>query len=175
MKKFFLGVILFSLVSNYTNAQEIDNIELPNTIKEIRLHYPGVPTFGIYKPLNDKDLVGGKIGGTILPVMAAAVYLEYRHYFRPMNNSENVSKGSFLYAVKPFAAYFKSFYDTKESSGFGISGAFGYEWKTKSGFFFRPSIEPTILISSETDVLESSAYGTMFQSFLSTIAIGYKW
>ncbi|MBV7441910.1 hypothetical protein KRX57_10830 [Weeksellaceae bacterium TAE3-ERU29] len=175
MNRYFLHIILFLFISTTAKAQEINNVELPNTIKEIRLHYPGVPTFGVFKPLNEKDLVGGKIGGTILPVMTAAVYLEYRHYFSPMNNAKNVSKGSFLYAVKPFAVYFKSLFDPKESSGFGISGAFGYEWKSKSGFFFRPSIEPAILISSEADVLESSTYATMFQSFASTVAIGYKW
>lgn len=78
---------------------------LPKTIKEIRLHVPGVVSFGVFKPLNERDLLGVKAGaGFVFPAFLGGLMLEYRHYFKDFNSGEKAS--SFLYTVKPYVLGF---------------------------------------------------------------------
>ena len=174
---FILTAVLVSLISNTIKAQEAEPTELPTTIKELRVHFPAVLSFGVYKPLNEKDLVGLKAaGGVIFPAVFSGVYAEYRHYFKPMNNAQGVSRGSFFYAVKPYYDYFVTFTPgASASNSLGISGAFGYEWKGKSGFFIRPAIEPNYPIINKSDAWEDAAGATLAQSLVSSVAIGFKW
>ena len=175
---------LFSLlITGAITAQEVKSVECPSTIKEVRVHVPAIISFGMYKPLNQKDLMGAKVGvGFVFPAVMGGISLEYRHYFSEMNNQKGASKGSFLYAVKPYFVHAITSdggpnSKPKHNNMVGISGAFGYEWQSKSGFFFRPAIEPNIpIINDEEGTFWEAARGmTISQTLVSTVAIGFKW
>ncbi|MBV7441350.1 hypothetical protein KRX57_07945 [Weeksellaceae bacterium TAE3-ERU29] len=180
---YFFAFVLFLLMTGTMKAQEVNPETLPSTIKEFRVHVPGIVSFGMYKPLNQKDLVGAKVGGGfVFPAVMGGVFLEYRHYFSEMNNQKDVSKGSFLYAVKPYFIHIITSdggpnAKAKHNNMVGVSGAFGYEWKLKSGFFFRPAVEPNIpIINDEEGTFWEATRGmTISQTFLSTVSIGFKW
>lgn len=173
---FNLILLLLTMGIGSLKAQSTSSANL-SWVREARLHYSGVVSFGLYKPLSPQRLVGGQLqSGFIFPMFMTAVNLEYRQYFKDFEPSRRQTRSAFFYALKPYA-YLYIGDDTNVD--FQFAGAVGYEWRHRSGFFLRPAVEITLPIygteKGKEDYLNRARGVSLMNTMFTSIAIGLKW